>query len=721
MNFFRKMPRYGRVLVILTIGIAIILAWAGIRGAWIKRVTLETTPAMKKHVAAVEILRDKYGVPHIFGKTDADAAFGFAYAHAEDDWPLIQGILAAARGRLSTITLSSQALGNDFMVGLLRVWPQVESQYETALSPEMRAVMEAYAAGLNYYAVKHPHEVDGRLLPIRGKDIAAGFVHKVPLFMRFHQVLGYLNASPHAAAGKRIALEPKQFDFMLASNSHAVSARRSADGIPRLNVNSHQPWKGPVAWYEAHIRSEEGWNMSGGTFPGAPFILMGHNDHLGWTHTVNTSDYIDVYKLRMHPDGSPRYLLDGAWKKLEVEDVRIEIDLGVFTLPITTKAFRSPHGPVFKTKHGFYAIRYSGMGRLIGAAEQWYRMGKARNFREWRKAMERHAIPMMNTIYADKENIYYVYNALLPLRKPGHDWKAILPGDSSDLIWKDYLPFNKLPQVLNPPSGFLQNCNNSPFFTTDGAGNPNPIAYAKELGIDDRITNRALRSMETFGADKSISGVEFLRYKWDRDYSPKAPIFWEAVDPLLKTFVPRTAAEREGIKLLRNWNRHTGPNSRAASLAILTWRPIWEARVVKHHSEFPLPADTFRAAVKYLMKHYGKLDVPIDVLQRLRRGDLDLPLAGGPDVLNAIHSKEDGKGKLVGTAGDSYVMIVEFTKDGPRSRSIHQYGNVNRPKSPHYADQAELFTQRRLKPVWRTRAQVEANLSRKYRPGEEKP
>jgi len=244
----------------------------------------------------VRILRDRWGVPHVFGQSDADAAFGLAYAHAEDDWPTIQGVLAAARGRLSLLQLSRSAIANDYYVELVRVRDQVEQQYGQ-YGADFRAVLESYAAGLNLYADRHPAEADSRLLPLSGKDIAAGFAHKVPIMLGLPQVLQSIDGrfAPHA--GDRLALLEGGESGFPGSNAHAVAASRSADGVARLNVNSHQPWEGPVAWYEAQVHSEQGWNMTGGTFPGAPFILHGHNDHLGWAHTVNAPHAIDVYEL----------------------------------------------------------------------------------------------------------------------------------------------------------------------------------------------------------------------------------------------------------------------------------------------------------------------------------------------------------------------------------------------------------------------------------------
>jgi acyl-homoserine-lactone acylase len=665
------------------------------------------------HVANVRILRDVWGVPHVFGKSDADAAFGLAYAHAEDDWPTIQGVLAAARGRLGLLSLSKQALANDYYVALIRVAEHTEAQYPS-LSPELRAVLEGYARGLNYYAYIHPREADGRLLPITGKDVAAGFIHKLPVLMGFAGVLSALLEHPPANAGD--ALPPPPVGAA-GSNAHAVHRSRSTDDITRLNVNSHQPWEGPVAWYEAHIHSEEGWNMTGGTFPGAPFILHGHNDHVGWAHTVNAPDLVDVYKLTMRPD-SLEYLLDGQWVPLEVSQASLAIDTGFFTFPAQKAVYRSAHGPVVETDRGFYALRYAGEDRTIRAAEQWFRMNKSKTLAEWRGAMAIQGIPQFHTVYADRDAIYYVYNALVPLRADGHDYTRVLPGDRSDLIWKGYVPFEELPHVESPRSGFVQNCNSTPFQTTIGDENPRAEAFPKTAGIEAIMTNRALRSIELFGAPAPIGRDDFLRFKWDRTYTREGRIWKKLIEPLLASFQPVTEDERQALELLRGWDGRADEGSTAAAVAVAAVRHLTDDKQPTQEEKTPDPAVAFRRGIALLRETFGRVDVPLGELLRLRRGSVDLPLGGGPDLMNAMYSKVKD-GKLVAYQGDSYVLIVEFTANGAQSSSVHQYGSSNRPSSPHYADQAPLFVRRELKKALRDESEVRAHLEREYRPGEE--
>jgi penicillin amidase/acyl-homoserine-lactone acylase len=679
--------------------------------------------------ARVTILRDRFGVAHVFGHSDADAAFGLAWAHAEDDWPTIQGVLAAARGRLGWLSLSKQALLNDYYAAFIGLEADVEAHYGD-LSLDFREVLEAYAGGLNDYARHHPEEADTRLLPFRGRDIAAGFVHKLPILVGLTRAMEAIGRDSGPEVGEALALAAEaeagadadaDAYSLLGSNAHAVSATRSADGTTRLNVNSHQPWEGPVAWYEVHVHSEAGWDMSGGTFPGAPVILHGHNAHLGWAHTVNKPDLVDVYKLKTRNAPQLEYELDGRWLPLEVSAAHLELDLGVFMLPLSKKVYRSRHGPVFETSHGYYAFRWAGIGgRIIRASEQWYRMNKARSFTEWQAAMAMLAIPMFNTVYADASTIHYVYNALIPIRPEAPDPSRILPGDREALIFNAYLPYERLPAVHDPPSGFVFNVNATPFAATatasDGGANPRPSDYPRNAGIETALNNRAIRTLQLLSRPGKISREDFLAMKWDRTYARSGPLYERLIAPLLAAPEPSSPAEREGRALLAAWDGRADEGSKAAALAILSYRPLLDDDQVPPAEKLSDPLAAFRRATLFLTQHHGRLDVPLGEVQRLRRGSVDLPLGGGPDVLNAAYTHTSG-GALVGYQGDSYVMIAEFTRDGVRSESIHQYGNVDRPGSAHYADQAPLFVQRRLKPSLRTEAEIRANLERAYHPG----
>jgi len=655
----------------------------------------------------VRILRDDFGVPHVFGVTDADAAFGLAWAHAEDDFATIQATVLATRGELAS-ERGPDGAPNDYLVRLLRVWDHVAAGYPD-LRPETRALCEAYAEGLNRYAAAHPREAIARLYPLRGEDLVAGFVYKLPLFFGLDRVLQGLLDPERRPDGRPPT----------GSNAFAVAPSRSADGHTRLVVNSHQPWSGPVAWYEAHLRSEEGWDAVGGLFPGAPVVLHGHNRHLGWAHTVNAPDLIDVYRLELDPDDRNRYRYDGGWLALEKRTASIEVKLlGPISWTFEREVLWSVHGPVIRGPEGTFALRVAGLGD-VRAVEQWYQMNRAGSFGEWQEAMRTSAIPMFNTVYADRAgNIHYVYNARLPLRSERADVREPFPGDRPENLWTSFLPYDELPQVTNPPSGFVQSCNGSPFETTSGAGNPERDRFDPRFGIETYLTNRSRRALELLGGDDAISGEELLAYKFDIAYSPASRTARRARE--LARDAPRShdPSSARAVELLGSWDLETGAGNRAAALALLTLKPDHRDRV----DDAPIPELSARLAdvARELEREFGRIDVPWGQVQRLRRGQVDLPLSGGPDTLRAIYTLPGRRGRREGVAGDSYVLLADWDREGSvRSWSVQPYGSsVGDARSPHYADQAPLFASQRLKPVWMDEREIRAHLEREYRPGE---
>jgi penicillin amidase/acyl-homoserine-lactone acylase len=644
----------------------------------------------------------------VFGRTDPDVAYGLAWAHAEDDFQTIQGALLAARGRLATV-LGREGAPNDYMVQLLRIPDVVDAGYERDLQPDTRALCEAYAEGINHYAALHPDEAMADLYPARGRDLIAGFVHKTPLFFGLDRVLRGL-LEPAASPGPPAT--------PTGSNTLAIAPRRSADGFTRLAINSHQPWAGPVAWYEAHLHSETGWDAVGGLFPGVPLILHGHNRNLGWAHTVNKPDLIDVYALEMNPAHPSQYKLDGAWRELEVHTAAIQVKiLGPLSWTAHREVLWSVYGPVVRGPRGVFAIRIAGYGD-VRHIEQWYRMNKASRFDEWLDAMRMNALPMFNVGYADREgHIFYVYNARLPQRAGGYDWAGIVPGNTSRTLWTESLPFDRLPQVKDPPSGFVQNCNSAPFQTTVGPGNPEPSAYSPDFGIETRMTNRALRALELLGGDEQITRDEFDQYKFDVTYS-KASVVARGLDRLLAAPPPSDALTRQALDLLRGWDLAATANSRPTALALMALMPTDEPEA--GDAPTPVLVQRLTTAARLLHDRFGRIDVPWQDVLRLRHGTVDIGLFGGPDLLHAVYGQPGRDGRIAGVAGDSYILLVEWDPQGRvSSRSIQPYGSATlNVHSPHYADQSPLFAACRLKPVWLEESDIRAHLEREYRPGE---
>lgn len=709
--------RLFRIAIAVGIAAALGLGWA----LWPERAHFHAAPLL---AAAADydarIVRDEFGIPHIYGKRDADVAYGLGWAQCEDDFETLQTVLLATRGKLAAHA-GKAAAPTDFLAALLGFWDDVEARYESDLSPEARAVAEGFAAGVNHWAALHRDRVAPGVIPVRGQDLVAGFAFKTPLFYGFEKHVKRLFETQG-----ELALDGKQaFQWLdrtlppIGSNAFAVAPSRSSDGATRLLVNSHQPFTGPVAWYEVRLVSEEGWDMAGGVFPGSPVVLHGHNRHLGWANTVNAPDLVDVYRLEIHPDDPDLYRLDGEWRRLEHVEVPIRVRLlGRLRWTVTRDILRSVHGPALRLAHGTFALRFAGHDE-IRQLEQYYRLNRATDFASWLDAMRLQALPSINYVYADRDgNIGYFYNALLPERKVGIDWSGTLPGDRSDLVWQHYLPFDALPQVVNPASGFVVNANHSPFHATVGAGNPDPESFGPEFGIADPMTNRAQRALALFAADDAVSRDAFRAIKYDKRYADDSETvaLWRELLAMDFADDPRLSEAQE---MLARWDRTAEADDRIAALALLSIEPVARA-TREREATIPDLGESFAAAVKSLEAQHGRLDPAWGEVNRLRRGPLDEPVAGGPDLLRAIYADPAEDGRLVARAGDTLVLFVEWDADGHvRSDAIHQFGSATLDEtSPHYADQVPLFVAEKTRPVPLDEAELRRGLTREYRPGE---
>lgn len=661
-----------------------------------------TAQAAPKPAHDVRIRRDEWGVPHILGRTDADAAYGLGYAQAEDDLAtLVQGTLTA-RGQLATLQGPS-GLDSDYLVQLLDVWGAIDRDYARRVPANVRAVLQAYADGANAYARKHPETLPAGFKPFTDRDLEAGFVFNGPTFYGLDGAFRNLMKPTKVAA-----IDDK---LPTGSNGLAVAPSRTVDGATRLLVNSHQPYTGTVAWYEAVIQSGRGWHVAGGFFPGSPFMLHGHNAHLGWANTVNNPDLVDVYALSINPANPDQYKLDGAWKDLEKRTVQIRVKRpdGSFDT-VTREVLRSVHGPVVRTDHGVFAVRYAGMGE-VRQPQQYFALDKARSLAEWKAAMSLQVLPSINYVYADeKGNVGYVYNARIPVRKDGFDWSGVVPGDRADLIPTKEVPWGQLPQLWNPKSGLVFNSNNTPFHATEPADDLKPEAFPKWMGVQTNMTNRAYRVLETYGQDRAITEAKFNDYKYDLAYSSKSDVA-KGLQALLSVNAGGDADLAAAQTLLKDWDLRTDVKSRGAALAVMTL-----TRINQNPGGSPLAA--LKAAMTDLKTHFGRIDPEWGEVNRIRRGKVDLAIDGGPDTYRAVYGRPDPDGRLRALGGDTYVMFVSWDKAGHlSSRSIHQFGSATLDEtSPHYADQTPLFVAMKTKPVWFTEAQLKGHVARAYRP-----
>ena len=648
-----------------------------------------STPALAWE-ATIE--RDALGVPHIFGETDADMAYGLAWAQSEDGWEILEETIPYYRGNAASF-FGRDAAVTDYLIQWLGFWEVIDRDYDTLLRPDTRDYLDAFAAGFNDFAAQHPERVSLDVLPVTPQDVIAAHMFRHLLFYGFEKPLSELQAETRQ---HKISPAPQlpNTAITLGSNATAIAPSRSRDGSTLLMINSHQPLTGPVSWYEAHLQSGEGLNVMGGLFIGAPALGVGFNEHHGWGATVNQPDLVDVYVLEIDPEDDNRYRVDGEWLELEAFDIPIKVQLwGWLPWTVKEKGYRSIHGPVMKTDHGTYALRYAGMDE-IRQVEQWLAMSAATSFAEWQEAMALQHIASFNFVYANADgDIHFVHNAMMPRRAAGWQWNQYLPGDRRDLIWDDYLTPSELPNVTNPPSGYVHSANQSPFQVSSEGSNPVKSDYPVESGWPTRMTNRAVRGLELLNANTSISFDDFSAIKHDNAYSPRYRGY--AYLSSVAELEPNGPEEAQALALIGDWDLHTDTANRSAALGVCILLEEWQAE--RTGNALPDARETLQTCMESVRDVAGRLDPEWGTLQQHGRGQRTWPAAGGPDTLRAMYAEqlEDEDDFLTVVAGDGLYYLIEWSADGEQTiRGTHQYGSqMTDESSPHYLDQAESFSQ----------------------------
>lgn len=647
---------------------------------------------------SIRITRDNWGVPHIYAPTDEEAAYGLVWAACEDDFHTIQENILAVRHRMGEVKGKDGAI-MDFVTHIFDLERVVAEQIDTAFSPKFRKLLDASILAMNRYLELHPEEA---LVKYRSaftvEELVQGYT-MANLFMNSveQELIQIFGGSP----------ELHKQPLPEGSNAFAVRNTITEDGKTYLLVNSHQPLEGAYSWYEAHVTSGEGWNMLGGTFPGGATLFVGANEQLGWAHTLNHPDLTDVYRLEMHPKEKLKYRFDGEWLELEKRPLKIKVKVGI-KLPVKRTFYKSVHGPVIKGKDGhFYAIRTVGLFD-IRAPEQFYHMNKARNYPEFMQAMKLGYHSGMNTIYADQEhNIYYLSNGHLPRRNPAYNWKGVLPGDTSAVLWEpDWFPLEDMPQEFNPDCGYLYNTNNSPFMCTGDECDPDSLAFDRTMGFLITDDNRSIRFRQLIDQYETLSYADFKRIKYDvKGARPAYTYSAENIELLFSQDPEQHPELADVIGLLNQWDMEAKTDRIGASIAMLAMDYI-SGRILKQGAAYSvksLPEDWYpkalRFAKRHLMKHFGTLHVPLGEIQKLQRGDVELPMYGMVDVISACWPQKWKNGKYRAYVGDSYIQFLRFDGTKVEIESINAYGARNRPESPHYTDQMPLFVKQQLKPM----------------------
>ena len=674
-----------------------------------------------KELTNIKIARDTYGVPHIMAKTDAEVAYGLAWTQCEDDFVTLQELMAACKGMLGEIK-GKDGLVADFGIKFMGLQEIAGEKYDTDVTGKFKKYLESFVNGVNTYATLHPEKVLlDDLFPLTGKDIIVGYL------------LGNLEVSHAGDDLKKILggtiIKDLKSDVPKGSNAFAFSKNKTKDGKTYLAINSHQPLEGWYSWYEAHLISEEGLNILGGTFAGGICIFHGVNENLGWAHTVNHADFSDVYQLEMHPTKDKFYKFDDEWLELKEKKYWSWLKLaGPIKIPISRTIYESKYGSTFETDDGFFAWKFT-VGESIKMAEQWLLMNKAKNFKEFKSALEMRDLATLNIVYADKEdNIYFLSNGSFKQKNNNYDWSKVVPGNTSKTLWSnEFIPFDSLPQVLNPKSGWVFNTNNSPFSATDSLENFKETDLNKQMGyqITGMENNRSNRFLELMKKYDTISYDDFKTIKYDDQYPSKmmtrTALNLETMMHLNPDEYPKIS---DAISLINSWDRKTSKTNKTAALYILSWMHLNEKRKQEgrdvRRGSITIEDAVFgiTKAKEELLKNYGSLQVELGKIQRLKRGNVNLPIGGAPDVLAAIYSKKDNETDKTYSAfaGESYIELVRFSKDGVEIETINTFGSNANKGDVHSTSQMEDFTNQRLKKMTLNKEEVLKNAVRIYSP-----
>jgi acyl-homoserine-lactone acylase len=605
----------------------------------------------------------------------------------------------------------------DYVVHLLGIRELVVRQYENDISNDFKRVLQGYCDGFNAYARTHQKEVlIKRAFPVTPHDLLTYSILQMAIGCGVETELKRIF---HGTAPSAIGEEPQ------GSNAFAFNSKKTADGNVYLAINTHHPLEGQVAWYEAHLSSDEGWNIIGSLFPGSPVIFTGVNNNLGWTHTVNHPDRLDVYELEMNPDNSLQYKVDDLWYTLEETVVKLKVKVPGFNLHVKRKVYQSIYGPTVITDKGVFSLRTGGIMDIRGL-EQWYRMNKASNFREFKTALKMEAHPSYNIVYGDRyDTIYYISNGKLPVRDPAFNWKTTLPGNTSRTLWENFYPHESLPQVLNPSSGYVYNVNHSPFNATAPVDNIRKEDFNTTMGYETHDNNRSMRVMElleqhsTEGDDGGkITYEDFKRIKYDLQL-PKQLSFPVNIDTLFMLDEKENPEIASLITTLKAWDRKGNIGSKGAAVFGVFFYYV-AAKYQRDENFKVMTKDMCIEALAYtkayLNKNFGTTNITLGEYQRLERGDKSMPLPGLPDVLAAMYSTPTENGRVKGNVGECYIAFIKFTPEGPEIETINAFGASNRKGSKHYDDQMPLFQQQQTKKMTLASDQVYKEAKTVYHP-----
>ncbi|MGK7933447.1 MAG: penicillin acylase family protein [Microcystaceae cyanobacterium] len=659
-----------------------------------------------------EILWDRWGVAHIYGKDQKSLFYGFGWSQAQSHGNLLLKLYAQARGRAAEYLGGADALNSDRYVWTMGIPERAEQWYDQQ-RPEVKEILTAFAQGINDYAKKHPQSIEPTLkavLPITGSDILAHWQRVI----HFHFV-----TNPQQVQSLAKPVSDK------GSNGWAIAPQKSTTGNSLLLANPHTPWLDLFRWYEVHLNSPD-FNLYGSTLLGFPLLAIAFNDHLGWTVTVNMTDGADIYELNLKDEG---YEWEGETKAFEtqIQKIRLKQSDGRFvTLDLPIK--RSIHGVIIKeTEDKAYALRVVGLDRPHGF-KQLLKMAKAQNLNQFETALSELQVPLFNVIYADKKgNIAYIDHAQIPQKSQGdwQMWQGIIQGNTSDTLWTDYHPYEDLPRLVNPETGWVQNTNDPPWTSTFPPilkANDYPAYFAPpNLGEASSVL-RTQRSLKMLLETQQFSLEGIIQQKFSSHF--------ESADRLLEIIVPTAKALAnpigiEAAEVLQKWDRQATSESQGALLFTLwaftlqpskifskPWNPEDPLHTPSGLRDINTSLAVLEGVAAQLKLLYGKIDISWGEAVRFRNQGRDLPASGGSGKLGSFQVLEIGRTsdeKFQGIGGDSFMMAVEFS-DPPKGQALMIYGNHTQEDFPETEEQFSLYNQGKMRPILLNRKEIQQQL-----------
>lgn len=680
----------------------------------------------------VEIRRTAHGVPHIAAEDMGAFGYGMAWVQLEDYGARVALGVLRARGHLGRY-YGRDSLERDFDARLMHA--RAVATYRQ-LQLETRETYEGFAAAINDYVRQHPADFPPWMpTDVQGVDIAA-------LWMESPVPDGARTFADRAQRQRERARQDSLQREGVGSNAWAFAPSRTKSGRAILLRNPHLDWS--AGYYEAHVTVDGVMDFYGDFRIGNPALLVGgFNRHLGWATTNNNTDNEALYALAVDSLRPDHYLLDGRAHPIERVDVVAEYRNGAGLSSEVRTRWQTALGPVVDRAGGRVVIaRWPAEGEFR-KTEQFLRLMRARTLEEWKDAMRLRAHTTSNLTYADaKGNIFYVWNATVP-RLPhasGGDSVAI-PVRTSAEVWQELVPFDSLPQLLNPPGGYLQQ-SNDPFHYTnlnaiiDSLRFPSnfsrpALGFRTQLGIRLATQERKMSLEDVVRLKHSYRMLAGERFTDEllaavRAGSPSPAVAQAAA--LLARWDRTTAPDSRGGVLFEAWyNRHLQGEAlrgvpfaeRARRTFATPWSPERPTDTPDGLADPARAAADFAWAVEQVTRKYGRADVAWGEVHRVRRGNVDEPVGGCTGALGCfrvLQFTEDADGTRVARGGDGWVLAVEFTPV-PRAYSVLAYGQSSNPGSPYFADQAAMFARGEMKRVAYAPEDVERATVRRYRPG----